>query len=556
MKTLLIITAYIAPFLFIPAVFKWSGSVLGNLSGMMNNRTKGVFDRNRNFRSNTRKRNFSNAATDNRFTSGKLLGSKKLGGLANKGVGGAFLGAGVIASGQGSFRPKKMAQKIAIARNYASEGEVEKVSNSIATQWQGNDPMVRAAKFFKREQIRRSLENEDEGKAESEWAFKGDANKVQTERAIEQIMAAQRGVSESGFQKARQRMMVKTGTGYQVDRYSDESGEAISGEAYTARRNSFVNEETGVFDYEGFAATGYKKTTEFNAEEMLRDINTAYGDDRMGAGKAVAEAKGNLLSSGQIAGQASFGTWKTQLDNMWRTGADSDGVVSRGYDTNGKKIIGDAAARAREDPTSVIMKDAIASAPPSYYQSMKPASVETAARYHAERIQDLAKSAATGTVMKFEGGVERAATAADVATATAAAKQLLESMNAVSPQIAAKFAATLMAAPIAELDSLRPKTTVTEAEKDAEGNDVIGEDGKIVYTTRVIPGRAPTTVRELVDIVPQLDPSINTGYHETRFEWQSGIAERMADEARRAASSGPPGSGPPTGIPPAMPSGR
>jgi hypothetical protein len=47
---LLKIIAYIAPYFLIPATFKIAGNLFGTLSGMVNNRSKGLFDRHRNFR--------------------------------------------------------------------------------------------------------------------------------------------------------------------------------------------------------------------------------------------------------------------------------------------------------------------------------------------------------------------------------------------------------------------------------------------------------------------------------------------------------------------------
>lgn len=43
--TVVIIAAYIVPYLFIPFAFKWAGGVFGNLAGMVNNAEKGILDR-------------------------------------------------------------------------------------------------------------------------------------------------------------------------------------------------------------------------------------------------------------------------------------------------------------------------------------------------------------------------------------------------------------------------------------------------------------------------------------------------------------------------------
>lgn len=42
--------AYVGPYFFIPAAFKFAGGVFGNIAGMVNDRSRGVFDRNKKYR--------------------------------------------------------------------------------------------------------------------------------------------------------------------------------------------------------------------------------------------------------------------------------------------------------------------------------------------------------------------------------------------------------------------------------------------------------------------------------------------------------------------------
>ncbi|MCW1908712.1 MAG: hypothetical protein KIH63_005225, partial [Candidatus Saccharibacteria bacterium] len=56
MKSLLIITAYLAPFFFIPATFRFAGGIFGRISGMANDRTRGLFDKQRKFRQESKQR--------------------------------------------------------------------------------------------------------------------------------------------------------------------------------------------------------------------------------------------------------------------------------------------------------------------------------------------------------------------------------------------------------------------------------------------------------------------------------------------------------------------
>lgn len=50
LRTLLILTAYIGPYFFIPAAFKFAGGVFANFSGMVNDKSRGVFDRQKKYR--------------------------------------------------------------------------------------------------------------------------------------------------------------------------------------------------------------------------------------------------------------------------------------------------------------------------------------------------------------------------------------------------------------------------------------------------------------------------------------------------------------------------
>lgn len=51
--TLLTVTAYLVPYFFIPAAFKWAGGVFAAITGMVNDRGKGLFDRQKAFRAKT-----------------------------------------------------------------------------------------------------------------------------------------------------------------------------------------------------------------------------------------------------------------------------------------------------------------------------------------------------------------------------------------------------------------------------------------------------------------------------------------------------------------------
>jgi hypothetical protein len=67
------LTVYIGPFFFILAVFKWAGGAFGSLTGMVNDRGKGVFDRQKKYRGEKRKGIRSDIRAGNRFKGGSRL---------------------------------------------------------------------------------------------------------------------------------------------------------------------------------------------------------------------------------------------------------------------------------------------------------------------------------------------------------------------------------------------------------------------------------------------------------------------------------------------------
>lgn len=68
-SAIIALIAYFAPYFLIPAAFKMAGGALATLSGMANDRSRGVFDRMRNYRAEQKKKNLPRAQA------GKLYGS-------------------------------------------------------------------------------------------------------------------------------------------------------------------------------------------------------------------------------------------------------------------------------------------------------------------------------------------------------------------------------------------------------------------------------------------------------------------------------------------------
>lgn len=74
--TVIKLVAFIAPYFLIPAAFRYLGGFFANLAGQVNDRSKGLFDRQRKFRADTRKKNLEKAQSSNRF--GNTPGLRRL----------------------------------------------------------------------------------------------------------------------------------------------------------------------------------------------------------------------------------------------------------------------------------------------------------------------------------------------------------------------------------------------------------------------------------------------------------------------------------------------
>lgn len=84
LSILVVITAYIAPFFLIPTIFRYAGGAFANIAGIVNNRSKGVFDRNRKYRQKTKAQNWERDGK-RRLTQRRADWQSRLQGQASKG---------------------------------------------------------------------------------------------------------------------------------------------------------------------------------------------------------------------------------------------------------------------------------------------------------------------------------------------------------------------------------------------------------------------------------------------------------------------------------------
>lgn len=376
------LAAYMLPYAFIPFTFKFAGGLFATVAGMANDKSKGLFDRQKQSRADKLQRTAER----------RMFKNAPAGGLRSKMN---TLGAGAMNARQAGLDPRRMRTKMRTALNDSADSRVAKFAqeNASFNAWSGDDAKVAAARYDSHDDIANELSRFDRGR------FAGEANRARREEAVAQIMRTKREVDNGTFQRARVRAQAKTGTGYQ---------DPVTGE--------------------------------FNAAAMLEDINSVYGNDRNGAGKALAEMRSSLAQSGQIAGVAGFGTWAEQLDSL-----------------NSGTVTAQAAHNA-------IMDDAINSASPGQAIYGKPSSAAAMGQAHARRIQTIADSMNTGSEIVPTGqrdaagnNIMRAATMDDLSAAVAGAAGIYDAMSQASPGNASAMANELMGQ-----DSGLPEIRITD----------------------------------------------------------------------------------------------
>lgn len=364
--------AYFAPYFLLGVAFKMAGGFLATISGMVNDRNRGAFDRLRNFRGQQSKKNWENMRAGNRFK-GKNFITRRV----NRGL------EGVSNLEKAGLNPRRWRENMRTALNDGSHDEASKFmkENAAFMAISGDDGKLAGARYTNRTDIERELARFDVDR------FGGAGNARARADAATQILRAQRETGEDTFQKARVRAMAGTGTGYQ---YKDQAGNVV-----------------------------------FDANRMLEDINSAYGNDRNGAGRALAEMRGSLTNSGQIAGQAGFGAWAGALEGRYRNNISGQ--------------------QAHND----IMDDAINSADPRYATYGKPSSAAAMGAAHFRRIQAITNGIHAGTH-----------TQEDLDAATSAAAGILDALGQSSPGNASAFANELMGVTITGSRTLQSNPVV------------------------------------------------------------------------------------------------
>lgn len=260
---------FIAPYFMLPLAFKMAGGLVGNIFGMVNDRSKGLFDRMRNMRSNATKKNWERLKEGTRFNPESTMGNK-----LNTFSSDMAKRAEVFSKyGASSLDSSKFQSRFeAISGEAATKKAIDIVRSGGLSQ--DDAVLIAAQKAIRTGGGRKAM------RAHLESAEGGSLRGAELEQAV--------GEAEH---------MLTRGTAKDVDM-------ALSLQRF-AVGTGFNNPDTGEFD--------------FNA--AMEAIHKSSGGNRSIARNLIGASKGIAMNAGQVAwGGASFGTLATQYDNFAQAG--------------------------------------------------------------------------------------------------------------------------------------------------------------------------------------------------------------------------------------------
>lgn len=302
-KTIIKVIAYIAPYFLIPLTFKFGLGVFGNLAGMVNDRSRGFFDRQRKFREGSKANAKQAAREGRRFASGNSTNRM---GMLNRGIANTLNAPGAISSTGSLLRPGSWAgaaRSVATSNNVAAIERTMK-ENQLYQSWMHDDELNRAATESNNEsELRKTL---------GDRGYQG----ARLETAVAQVEGVRRSMNSDSFKAMTALQAIAGGTSY-VDKY-DSDGNLVSSD----RKEAWAN------------------------------VAKAAGNDDSMAAYLVAKGRNAAMSAGRVdeggAGfGATFGAVTKMRDELLQTGtisdatkqAQNDAIMINAYESQGGATI-------------------------------------------------------------------------------------------------------------------------------------------------------------------------------------------------------------------------
>jgi hypothetical protein len=243
------IIAFIAPFFLIPATFKYGMGVFGNLAGIINDRSRGVFDRQRKFREGSKANARHQAMTGNRFAGGN---STNFRGKINRGISGSLNAPGAVMSSGNILTPSnwRTATRTAMQNTDVAEVERNMKENQAYQSWMYDDGMNRIA-----------AESNNEQQLRDNLAANGYSGRS-LEDAVARVETVRRSMGDKAFKIMTTRQALAGGTAYESAGEAWAAAAAAAGDDDAAAQYLVANGRSegmkaGRIDYAGagFGAT-------------------------------------------------------------------------------------------------------------------------------------------------------------------------------------------------------------------------------------------------------------------------------------------------------------
>lgn len=209
------VIAFVGPFFLIPATFKYGLGVFGNLAGVINDRSRGIFDRQRKYREGARANARHQAMMGNRFAGGAEGNFRD---KLNRGIAGGMNAPGALMANGAVLKPSKWRGAVATRTQDSSVNDVEEQlkNNKTLPSWVYNDELARIA-----------AENDNDASTRKALTDAGYSGQT-LENAAQRIEASRRSMNASTFKILTTQQAVKGGTAYKDIVAVDEDGNTVT----------------------------------------------------------------------------------------------------------------------------------------------------------------------------------------------------------------------------------------------------------------------------------------------------------------------------------------
>jgi len=419
------ILAFIAPFFFIPATFRYGLGVFGNIAGFVNDRSRGIYDRQKKYRESARASARQQAKMGNRFAGGN---DQNFRGRLNRGISGSLSAPSAILASGNTLKPTNWAAvtRTATQDNAVNDVERQLKDNQTLPSWVFNDELARIA----------AETNND--KQTRELLAKNGYSGQSLEDAAQRIETSRRSMNADTFKILTTKQAIAGGTAYKGNVIRDADGNVVEG---------------------------------LDAGDAWLAVARAAGNNDAAAQYLVANGRGDALKAGRVdQGGAGFGATIGVVDDFRKQIRENGGRVSqeaiRAASTRIHKDVLDGQGAASLVHSSM-KPDAVAQMAPTLRNSVVEVQqdIVDAPRMLPQLQQQLAAVADTPANAEVRGRIQKQITRYENATETRFTQNLAsisavhEALNMSSPNKARIISDEVLSAEL-PVSRLTPKQRV------------------------------------------------------------------------------------------------